>query len=73
MGVLDIAEVRIGADAPAAGKRLTEISFPKGCLVVSDVDGSSIAGADTVLEPGHRYIVAAEPDVVQEVMRLLRG
>lgn len=73
MGVLDIAEVRIGDDAPAAGKALRDIRFPEGSLVVSDVGGSSIARADTVLEPGQRYIIAAEPDVVEEVMQLLRG
>jgi trk system potassium uptake protein TrkA len=73
MGVLDIAEVRIGEDAPVAGNTLEDISFPDGSLVVSDVEGSQIARADTVLKPGQRYIVAAEPRVVEEVLRLLRG
>lgn len=73
MGVLDIAEVRIGEDAPVVGKVLDEISLPEGSLVVSDVDGSRIARADTVMKAGQRYIVAAEPDVIEEVMRLLRG
>jgi trk system potassium uptake protein TrkA len=73
MGVLDIAEVRIGKNVPVAGKKLQAISFPEGSLVVSDVGGSRITRAITVLEPGQRYIVAAEPDVVGEVLRLLRG
>jgi Trk K+ transport system NAD-binding subunit len=32
-----------------------------------------VARADTVMKAGQRYIVAAEPDVIKEVMRLLRG
>jgi Trk K+ transport system NAD-binding subunit len=32
-----------------------------------------VARADTVMKAGQRYIVAAEPDVIEEVMRLLRG
>ncbi|ABC43869.1 trk system potassium uptake protein TrkA [Salinibacter ruber] len=73
MGVLDIAEVRIGEDAPVVGKVLDEISLPEGSLVVSDVEGARVARADTVMKAGQRYIVAAEPDVIEEVMRLLRG
>jgi trk system potassium uptake protein TrkA len=65
--------VRIGKNVPVAGKKLQAISFPEGSLVVSDVGGSRITRAITVLEPGQRYIVAAEPDVVGEVLRLLRG
>jgi trk system potassium uptake protein TrkA len=71
--VLDIAEVRIGEDAPVVGKVLDEISLPEGSLVVSDVEGARVARADTVMKAGQRYIVAAEPDVIKEVMRLLRG
>jgi len=32
-----------------------------------------VARPDAVLEAGHHYIVAAEPSVADEVMRLLHG
>lgn len=73
MGNLEIAEVRVTDDAPAAGKTLDEVSFPAGSLVVSDQDGTRIARPDTKLVAGQRYIIAAEPGVIREVMQLLRG
>jgi trk system potassium uptake protein TrkA len=73
MGQLEIIEVRVQEGAPAAGKSLTDISFPTGSLVVSDQDGTRVARPDTVLQPGQHYIVACEPSVTDEVMRLLRG
>jgi len=72
-GNLDIMEVRVAEDAPAAGKQLTDINFPTGTLVISDDDGERIARPDTTLTAGKRYVVAVEPDVVDEVMRLMRG
>ncbi|SDF52623.1 potassium channel family protein [Halorientalis regularis] len=70
---LDIVQVRVAEGAPAAGKRLANVNFPTGTLVVSDDDGERIAGPDTTLDPGKRYVVAVEPDVADEVMNLLRG
>jgi len=72
-GDLDIMLVRVAEGAPAAGKRLTEVRFPAGTLVVSDDDGSQVARPDTTLTPGSRYVVAVEPDVAEEVMNLMRG
>jgi len=40
---------------------------------VSDANGEQIARADTTLTPGSSYVVAVEPDVVDEVMNLMRG
>ncbi|MDS0283360.1 potassium channel family protein [Haloarcula onubensis] len=68
---LDIMFVRVAADAPAAGKELTEVRFPAGTLVISD--GDSVATPDLTLEPGERYLVAVEPGVADEVVQLLRG
>ncbi|MFB6139085.1 MAG: TrkA family potassium uptake protein [Halosimplex sp.] len=72
-GDLDILDVRVAEDAPAAGKPLSAVRFPRGALVVSDDDGDRVASPDTTLTPGRRYVVAVEPDVADEVMRLLRG
>jgi len=72
-GTLDIMLVRVAENAPAAGKSLSDVRFPAGALVVSDGNGERIAGPETVLTPGDRYVVAVEPDVVDELMNLLRG
>ncbi|MEF8853749.1 MAG: TrkA family potassium uptake protein [Haloarculaceae archaeon] len=72
-GTLDIMEIRVAEDAPAAGKELAEVRFPTGTLVISDEDGQRVARPDTTLTAGNRYVVAIEPDVADEVMRLLRG
>ena len=70
---LDIMLVRVAEGAPAAGKQLTDVRFPAGTLIVSDDEGNQIARPDTTLTPGCRYVVAVEPDVVEEVMNLIRG
>ncbi len=72
-GTLDIMLVRVAEGAPAAGKQLSNVRFPAGALVVSNEDGNRVARPDTTLSPGGRYVVAVEPDVVDEVMNLMRG
>ncbi|MDY6818747.1 MAG: TrkA family potassium uptake protein [Halobacteriales archaeon] len=72
-GTLDIMQIRVEEGAPAAGRELSTVRFPAGTLVISDDDGNHIARPDTTLDPGKRYVVAVEPDVVDEVMNLMRG
>jgi trk system potassium uptake protein TrkA len=72
-GELDVVAVEVAEGAPVAGKTLAEIRFPTGALVVSDENGDRVAGSDTTLDPGERYLVATEPDVADEVMNLMRG
>jgi trk system potassium uptake protein TrkA len=72
-GDLDIMLIRVAEGAPAAGKNLTEVRFPAGTLIVSNDDGHRVAGPDTTLTAGSRYVVAVEPEVADEVMNLMRG
>ena len=72
-GTLDMMEITVADQAPVAGKSLTDVALPRGSLVVSAADGHRIAGSESVLEPGHTYIVAVESDVSDEVMNLMRG
>jgi trk system potassium uptake protein TrkA len=72
-GTLDIMQIRVEEGAPAAGKQLKNVRFPSGTLIISDDDGERIARPDTTLTPGRQYVVAVEPDVVDEVLNLLRG
>ncbi|WP_142856261.1 potassium channel family protein [Salinigranum halophilum] len=72
-GTLDIMQIRVEEGAPAAGRTLKEVRFPSGTLVISDDDGERIARPETTLDPGRQYVVAVEPEVVDEVLNLLRG
>lgn len=72
-GTVDIMEIQVTDSAPVAGRSLSEVAFPQGSLVVSDIDGDKIARSDTVLEPGRTYVVAVEPDLADEVLNLMRG
>jgi len=73
IGTLDIMQVRVFENAPAAGRTLADVRFPTGTLVISDGDGDRIARSDTTLEAGRHYVVAVEPNVVDEVLNLLQG
>jgi len=72
-GDLEILEVEIAPGAPAAGRRLETVGLPTGSLVIAHAGGDRVSGAETVLEPGDRYLVAVEAAVNAEVMNLLRG
>lgn len=73
VGTIDVMLIRVGEGAPAAKKQLTDVRFPKGTLVVSTEEGERIAGSETTLTPGQRYVVAVEPDVADEVLNLMQG
>jgi len=72
-GGVEIVEVEITEDAPVAGKRLEDVRLPRGSLIIVDATGHRIGGPETVLEPGHRYVLAVEAEVADEVLNLLRG
>lgn len=72
-GDLRLLEVRVRDGAPAAGKTLSSVSLPQGSLVVSDEEADRIPRPEMELRPGHRYIVATEPDIAEEVLNLLQG
>jgi len=70
---LELIEIEVVAGAPAAGKRLDAVSFPRGAVVVADQTENEFPGPDTVLEPGCGYVFAVQTAVTDEVVRLLRG
>ena len=55
------------------GVQTCALPISAGTLVVSDENGQRIARSDTTLAAGGRYVIAVEPDVVDEVMNLLQG
>ncbi|PSQ06740.1 potassium transporter Trk [Halobacteriales archaeon QS_6_71_20] len=70
---LELVDVMVDPGAPAAGKRLADVSFPRGSVVVADREGNQLPGPELVLNPGRRYVLAVHADVSDEVVRLLRG
>lgn len=72
-GDLEILEVEVRPNAPAAGRKLKDTNLPKGSLIIAHANGDRVSTAETILEPGNRYLVAVESAVNKEVMNLLRG
>lgn len=70
---IEVLEVRVAPGAPVANRRLDDLSLPEGSLVVSNIEGATIAGPDTVLRPGQTYVIGVEPTVTDEVRQLFRG
>jgi trk system potassium uptake protein TrkA len=70
---LELVEVEVTPDAPAAGKSLSAVAFPRGAVVVAVQHSGEFPGPETVLEPGARYILAVQSSVTDEAVRLLRG
>lgn len=70
---LDVLELTVAESAPVADQPLSAVSLPRGSLVISDEAGGRIADAETRLSAGRRFLVAAEPAVVEEVRQLFRG
>jgi len=71
-GDLEIVDVRVDYDAPAAGEVVAD-ALPEGSLVVSETSGDVAVQHSTTLVAGRRYIVAADTDVVGAVLDQLRG
>jgi trk system potassium uptake protein TrkA len=60
---LEIIELEVKPDAPAAGRSISELELPDGCLVVSVLrDGKGfVPKADTVIEGGDEVLAVLNP------------
>ena len=72
---LEIIELVVSDDAPAAGKAIADIGLPDGALVISVLRGGSgfVPKADTVVEAGDEVLVVLDPGIEQDITALLRG
>jgi trk system potassium uptake protein TrkA len=70
---LELVEIEVTENAPAAGKSLESVSFPRGAVVVAEQNTGAFPGPDMMLKPGVQYVLAVQTDVTNEVVRLLRG
>jgi trk system potassium uptake protein TrkA len=71
-GDLEVFDVRVDYDAPAAGEVVAD-TLPEGSIVISQSDGHVAVQHSTTLVAGRRYLVAADRDVVEEVLHQFRG
>lgn len=70
---LELVEITVTEGAPAAGKTLREVRFPRGSVVVANRRTGEFAAPEMTLDPGCSYTLAVEAEVADEVVRLLRG
>src|SRR5436190_2201662 len=72
---LEIIELVVAEDAPAAGRRVAEMALPDGALVISVLRNGSgfVPKADTVVEAGDEVLVVLDPGLEQDITREFVG
>jgi trk system potassium uptake protein TrkA len=72
---LELVELHVHPDAPAAGKRIAGISLPDGAKLVSVMRNGvgEIARDDTVIRPGDQVVAILKPGVEDRVRRAVVG
>lgn len=72
---LEIVEVRLGRDSPAAGKRIAGLRLPDGSRLISVMRAgrSELCFDSTVLRPGDQVLAVLEPGKEDELERALVG
>jgi trk system potassium uptake protein TrkA len=66
---LEIIELEVADDAPAAGKTIGELELPEGCLVVSVLRNGTgfVPKAETVVEAGDEVLVVLDPGIEDDI------
>jgi len=72
---LEVIEVQVSADSPAAGKRVAAISLPEGSRLVSVVRNgvAELAVDGTVVRPGDQVVAVLKPGVQDRLRAALVG
>ncbi len=66
---LEIIELEVGANSPAAGRRVADVNLPEGCLIISVLrqgDGF-VPKADTVIQAGDEVLVVLDPGLEEQI------
>jgi trk system potassium uptake protein TrkA len=66
---LEIIELEVSTDAPAAGRKVSEVDLPDGCLIISVLRGGDgfVPKADTVIEGGDEVLLVLDPGLEDQV------
>jgi len=73
---LEIVEVKIPPESTAVGKRVRELSLPKGsrlALVIPEKQKPRVPTTDTILQAGDRVIAVTTPELEETLRATLRG
>jgi trk system potassium uptake protein TrkA len=72
---LEIIELEVSDDAPAAGRAVRDIEMPTGSLIISVLrsDGGFVPTPDTVVEPGDEVLVVLDPGLEEQITHQFIG
>ena len=72
---LEIIELVVSDDAPAAGLEIAQIGLPDGALVISVLRGGSgfVPKADTVVKAGDEVLVVLDPGIEEDITAIFVG
>ena len=66
---LEIIELEVSADAPAAGESVANVALPEGSLIISVLRGGTgfVPKADTVIQAGDEVLLVLEPGLEESI------
>ena len=72
---LEVVELSVSPEAPAAGKRVAGLSLPDDVRLVSITRNgvAEVAGLDTVIRPGYQVIAILKPGLEERLRQALVG
>ncbi len=72
---LEVVEVQVHADSPAAGQRVAGLALPDGSRLVSVMRNgvAEIAVGETVIRPGDQVVAILKPGAEDKLRRVLVG
>lgn len=67
-----IIEITVGEKSPSAGKKLKEVKWPTGCVIVALLHRfeAKTPGADDVITSGDHIVVTVQKDTLKDVLAL---
>lgn len=69
---LEIIEVEVTQDAPAAGRQVADIDLPEGALIISVLrsDGGFVPKGDTRIDAGDEVLIVLDPGLEETITEL---